>query len=146
MDQRSSLLCDQLLCVISIAERLYFRNLVRNKVTFFSYLLLLVYFGLGKQQSCFYINRRLLTKLFCLGPWYVGELLTDVHGFVCVHGVYLLGRFIPGSLTYLHGTVKVRILVHISDYWRKSTLAHPFVLGYVFPRSFVVISEQFTIS
>ena len=48
--------------------------------------------------SCFHLS---------LGPWYVGEILTDVYGFVCVHGVYVMGTLIPGSLTYLHGTMQV---------------------------------------
>ena len=42
-----------------------------------------------------------------IGPWYLGEITTGVYGFVCVHGVYLMGRFIPGSITYLHGLTQV---------------------------------------
>lgn len=42
-----------------------------------------------------------------VGPWYYGELITGVYGFVSVHGIYLMGQWIPGSMTYLHGTIQV---------------------------------------
>ena len=41
------------------------------------------------------------------GPMYVGELLTGVYGVVTVHGLYVGGVFLPGSMTYLHGILQV---------------------------------------
>jgi hypothetical protein len=47
-----------------------------------------------------------------LGPWYFGELLTGVYGSVSVHGVSVGGHFIPGSMTYGHGSLQVSFILH----------------------------------
>ncbi len=41
------------------------------------------------------------------GPWYVAEVLTGSYGFIGAHGVYVSGHFLPGSMTYLYGTLQV---------------------------------------
>ena len=41
------------------------------------------------------------------GPWYVGEVMTDVYGLVFAHGVVVTGHFLPGSMTYLNGIIMV---------------------------------------
>ena len=33
--------------------------------------------------------------------------MDGVYGFVCVHGVFVMGHFIPGSMTYLHAILQV---------------------------------------
>ena len=39
----------------------------------------------------------------------MGEMLTGHYGFVCMHGVYVMGTFLPGSMTYLNGNILVCI-------------------------------------
>lgn len=46
------------------------------------------------------------------GPWYFGEILTGVYGSVSVHGVSVGGQFIPGSMTYVHGSLQVSSILH----------------------------------
>ena len=86
------------------AERSYFYDLLRAKGVFYPYISCVLYFGIGKYiYVCMYVYN----IVYPIGPWYLGEITTGVYGFVCVHGVYLMGRFIPGSITYLHGLTQV---------------------------------------
>ena len=55
------------------------------------------------------------------GPWYVGEVLTDVYGLVSVHGVRVAGHFLPGSVTYIHG------IIQVGHHMDVSTLLVPFM-------------------
>jgi len=41
----------------------------------------------------------------------VGELLAGHYGFVCMHGVYVMGTFIPGSMTYFNGNIQVCMFI-----------------------------------
>lgn len=45
-----------------------------------------------------------------LGPWFVGEIMSDYIGLVCVWGIYVKGAFLPGSLTFFYGIFQVRII------------------------------------
>ena len=93
----------------------YFYPLMRDKVIFYSLLTYIVYFGLGKRFftikmfSLFYmlINTCIDIAHVTVGPWYVGEVLTGVYGLISVHGLYVAGHFLPGSMTYLHGILQV---------------------------------------
>ena len=49
----------------------------------------------------------MLFLLSTIGPWYVAEVLTGMYGVIGVHGVYVGGHFLPGSMTYLHGQFQV---------------------------------------
>ncbi len=39
----------------------------------------------------------------------MGEMLSGTYGSIWTHGVYIAGHFVPGSLTYLHSIVEVRL-------------------------------------
>ena len=52
----------------------------------------------------------IMSMLFLMsttGPWYVAEVLTGMYGVIGVHGVYVGGHFLPGSMTYLHEQFQV---------------------------------------
>ena len=50
----------------------------------------------------------------CLtGVWFVGELLSGIYGIVSAHGLIVANTFIPGSITYLHGSFMVSYTVAI---------------------------------
>lgn len=81
-----SLLSTLLLSWLSSGSH-YFQPLVRSPRVFWPLVFYITYFGIG--------------------PMYVGELLTGVYGVVTVHGLYVGGVFLPGSMTYLHGILQV---------------------------------------
>ena len=39
----------------------------------------------------------------------MGEVLSGTYGSIWTHGVYVAGHFVPGSLTYLHSIIEVRL-------------------------------------
>ena len=43
----------------------------------------------------------------------MGEVVRGMYGFVWVHGVYVAGHFVPGSMTYLHGIFEVYLPVDL---------------------------------
>ena len=45
--------------------------------------------------------------VYCAGPWFVGEFLTNHTGVLFVWGFFVKGTFIPGSLTYFYGVFQV---------------------------------------
>ena len=87
----------------------YFQNMTRYPPVFYPFLFNLLYFAIGKNtlfNHFFYFS---LTRSHLSGPWYVGEVLRDVHGLIFVHGMMASGHFIPGSLTYIHGATEVSL-------------------------------------
>ena len=93
---------------------------MKDKLTFFTLLCFEIYFGIGESRcvlivacsNALYHTCAVVTTISsCVpiapGPWYVAEVLTGSYGFIGAHGVYVSGHFLPGSMTYLYGTLQV---------------------------------------
>lgn len=61
---------------------------------------------IGSAPKVFY---PLLMYNICLavGPWFIGEILEGEIGFCFLFGIFVMGEYIPGTLTYLYGTLQL---------------------------------------
>lgn len=50
-----------------------------------------------------------------VGPWCAAELLSGVYGLIFPHGLLVRGHFLPGSMTYLYGTMLVSVLLDTQE-------------------------------
>lgn len=99
------------------------RSLIRMSYFFLWFLLLssliLAWSGTGlKYLQSLTGNKRIFIPLISfiiytgIGPLFMGEVVRGMYGFVWVHGVYVTGHFVPGSMTYLHGIFEI-LLVYV---------------------------------
>ena len=42
-----------------------------------------------------------------IGPWFVGEIITNHWGMVFAYGVYVAGHFLPEGLTFIYAFLQV---------------------------------------
>ena len=56
---------------------------------------------------CFLKGLRASFTFVLSGPWFVGEMTRGHLGALFVHGMYVKGHWIPGSLSYYYGIVQV---------------------------------------
>ncbi|XP_062503403.1 transmembrane protein 62-like [Corticium candelabrum] len=78
------------------------------------------YIIVASKNSLFYPHVMYAFYL-ALGPWFVGEIVTDHWGIVFAYGIYVAGHFLPEGLTFIYAFIQL-LFVNLALLWYTSSL------------------------